>query len=255
MYNNLLPIALAILGGILPALVWLIFWLREDSKHPEPKRMIFRAFIGGGLMVFFIPFIIRWFANLLPALASLGNFDRRILEDPGLSSSLHLVFTYVLPIFLGWALIEEVLKYLSTKVFIFRNKNYDEPIDAMIYLISAALGFSAIENILYLWSVLEGGEGWTMVFLTGNLRFLGASLLHIVSSATLGFIVALAFHKPRWQKILYALGGLIIATILHATFNLFIIINNSHGILKTFFVLWLAAVVLLILFEVIKKRK
>jgi RsiW-degrading membrane proteinase PrsW (M82 family) len=41
----------ALLLGLLPGLVWLVFFLRED-EHPEPKKMIAGAFIAGGIAAF-----------------------------------------------------------------------------------------------------------------------------------------------------------------------------------------------------------
>ena len=45
------PIIAAAAGGILPALAWLWFWLREDSDHPEPRRLIALAFLAGMVAV------------------------------------------------------------------------------------------------------------------------------------------------------------------------------------------------------------
>ena len=39
--------------GIVPALVWLWFWLREDTKHPEPRSLILLTFFYGALSVVF----------------------------------------------------------------------------------------------------------------------------------------------------------------------------------------------------------
>jgi len=44
---NLETATYALFGGILPALVWLVFWLREDKKNPEPKKLILRTFLFG----------------------------------------------------------------------------------------------------------------------------------------------------------------------------------------------------------------
>ena len=35
--------------GILPGLVWILFYLQEDP-HPEPKHLILLSFVVGGLM-------------------------------------------------------------------------------------------------------------------------------------------------------------------------------------------------------------
>jgi RsiW-degrading membrane proteinase PrsW (M82 family) len=36
-----------VIGGIIPALLWLRFWLKEDKKRPEPKKRILLTFIFG----------------------------------------------------------------------------------------------------------------------------------------------------------------------------------------------------------------
>ena len=42
---------IAFLAGLIPALFWLWFWLREDNCTPEPKSLIASAFIAGMLIV------------------------------------------------------------------------------------------------------------------------------------------------------------------------------------------------------------
>ena len=38
--------AIAFLAGLIPALFWLWFWLREDKAHPEPRALIATSFIA-----------------------------------------------------------------------------------------------------------------------------------------------------------------------------------------------------------------
>ena len=56
---------IAILGGVLPALVWLAFWLLEDRCEPEPKRYLLGTFIVGGLMVGLVanPHMVAYFST------------------------------------------------------------------------------------------------------------------------------------------------------------------------------------------------
>ncbi|OYV27065.1 MAG: hypothetical protein B7W98_02600, partial [Parcubacteria group bacterium 20-58-5] len=53
-------------------------------------------------------------------------------------------------ILVGWATIEEVLKYLAAAVFILWRSAVDEAPDYVIYMITVALGFAAAENMLFL---------------------------------------------------------------------------------------------------------
>ncbi len=44
------PFVLSFLLGLIPALVWLWFWLKEDT-HPEPAKNLTLSFLGGMLAV------------------------------------------------------------------------------------------------------------------------------------------------------------------------------------------------------------
>ena len=45
---------IAFAGGILPALIWLWFWLREDREAPEPRGLIALSFAAGMAVVYFV---------------------------------------------------------------------------------------------------------------------------------------------------------------------------------------------------------
>lgn len=237
----------AFLAGVIPTLFWLWFWLQEDKKKPEPTRMIMKTFIIGGFSVVV--------ALILEQLVTSG--DNSFLNDIEsawlFKSGWFYLLTISFPLII-WALIEEIVKYFSAYVSAFKNRNFDEPVDAMIYLITASLGFAAVENFLFLLNVIMGENVGNDIFLmTGNLRFLGATILHTVSSAVLGAFIGFAFYQSRLVKFFAFLFGLIGATALHAGFNFLIIINNGQNILKILAILWIAVIILIFIFEVVKK--
>ena len=96
---------------------------------------------------------------------------------------------------IAWAAIEEIIKFSSVSIIALKSRFFDEPIDAMIYLITAALGFAAMENSFFLITPLLAGEG-LQVFLLGNMRFIGASVLHVVASSAVGIAIGLSFINP-----------------------------------------------------------
>ena len=156
---------------------------------------------------------------------------------------------------LSWAGIEEVAKYLVAYLIDFRKRTYDEPIDSMIYLVTVALGFASFENVLFLVKSVAAG-GLSLGLTTALMRFIGATLLHVFSSAFLGGIIALAFYKSPKTKRLYALLGLITATVLHTVFNFFIMNEGLFGgninVLSVFAALWIGVIALLLFFERVK---
>ncbi|MBI2628184.1 MAG: PrsW family intramembrane metalloprotease [Candidatus Niyogibacteria bacterium] len=221
----------AIFIGFLPAVLWLWFWLKEDP-HPEPRRALAATFLAGIIVVpiaLFLEktayyFLIKW------GLADFGVF--------GFS------------LFIIWAGIEEYLKYFAAKITAFRRPSFNEPIDAPIYLITAALGFAALENVFFLFKThLTMPE---LSLITGEMRFIGATLLHLVTSAIVGMSVAFSFFHPE-KRSRNVFGGLMLAILLHALFNLFIIKSGENEILNIFVFVWIGAITLLFFFEKVKK--
>lgn len=215
---------MALTGGLLPALFWLWFWLREDRAHPEPKALIISSFIAGMLVVSLV-LPLQQFA--------MGHFSGRDL-------------------ILVWVIIEEVLKYSAALIVILWNKAVDEPIDAIIYMITIALGFSALENALFIFNPLAAGDFRASV-LTGQFRFLGATLLHVLASGTVGVMMAFAFYKGSRTRILYATLGLCIAIVLHALFNFSIMNARGETLLSIFMFVWLGIIGLFLIFEKVKR--
>lgn len=215
--------AIAFLGGLIPALFWLWFWLREDRDRPEPYKLIALAFIGGMMVV--------------PLALPLQKFAMETYSGNN--------------VILVWVIIEEVLKFAAALIVILWNKEVDEPIDTIIYMITIALGFSALENALFIFNPISSGDLASGV-LTEFFRFLGATLLHVLASGTVGAFLALAFFKGTIQKLVYGTLGLFVAITLHALFNFFIMDASGEAILGVFLFVWMGIIVLLLIFEKVK---
>lgn len=216
----------SLIGGILPALFWLYFWLREDKLKPEPRSLIMLSFFAGMVAV-------------LAALFTEKTFKNIIVDN------IILVAIYA-------PIIEELFKFLGAYFTTLRRKEDDEPIDPIIYLISSALGFAALENVLFLMSPLSENNIITSIA-TGNLRFIGATLLHVVASASIGIFIGFSFYKSRFFKFSMIIIGLIVAITLHSFFNFFIIQGTDKSILAVFGSLWVAVIFLILILEKVKK--
>jgi RsiW-degrading membrane proteinase PrsW (M82 family) len=93
----------------------------------------------------------------------------------------------------------------------------------------------------------------TVGLLTGNLRFLGSTLLHAVSSGIIGIMAGLSFYLEGYKKTFYLIIGFILAIALHSVFNFFIIENNGSDFLTVFAFLWVATIINLLLFEKLRR--
>jgi protease PrsW len=221
---TLTTLGYAVLGGLLPSIFWLYFLLKEDARCPEPKKLIALAFIAGMLAV--------------PLALPLEHFTRASLAS-------------VNTVLLAWATIEELLKYVMAAVFILWRRAIDESPDYVIYMITVALGFAAAENMLFLLTPISEGNLMGTLF-TGNLRFLGATLLHVTASAMIGFTLGFAASFHYKKRILAASLGLILAITLHTLFNVLIIKEGASTALTAFFLVWTIVVIFLAAFEVLK---
>ncbi len=214
----------SVAAGILPPLIWLYLMLREDKRCPEPRALIFIAFVAGMFAV---------------VLAAFSEYT----ITPFLPDGLPVIFT--------WATIEEVLKYGVAALFILWNRAVDESLDLVIYMITVALGFAALENALFLLTPFGHGQ-FADGLMTDNLRFFGSTLLHVVASSAIGFALAFSYKQKRWIRALSAASGLILAIALHTLFNFFIITENGSQTIVAFFFVWAGVVVFFALFEVLK---
>lgn len=221
---TLATLGYAFLGGLLPSLIWLYFLLKEDARHPEPKKLIAFAFVAG--------------MTAVPLALPLEQYVKA-----------HL--TGVVPILTAWALIEELLKYAMAASLILWRNAVDEAPDYVIYMITVALGFASAENMLFLLTPLSDGHIATSFF-TGDVRFIGSTLLHVIASAAIGFALAFSNRSRPFRRTVAGAFGLILAIALHTAFNTLIINQGASTTLTAFFLIWMAAVAFLATFEVLK---
>lgn len=229
--------ALLVASGLAPSLIWLSFYLRRDC-HPEPKYLLTKVFLMG-IIISPLAILFQWsFSELM-----------RILPGD--------IFAHNEPAFFAWsALVEEFLKFFAVYLVVIRSPEFDEPVDGMIYMISAALGFAAIENVLTMFNLVQ--EDIDVAFKTLALRFVGATLLHALASGLIGYFLAMAWFFREHKKKLIVFG-IILATLFHMAFNMLISFAQTSsdptvGLVYTTFLLITLAFLISILFDKIKER-
>ena len=207
--------------GFLPGIVWLLFFLQEDAKRAEPKHLIASTFLWGGLATFVVlPLQIGAKYFLLAGGIADGNW-------------LHVT---------ALATIEEILKFFVVYFWIAGRKEFDEPIDAMVYMVVAALGFATVENVAIVLRTTSAPELLT-------LRFIGATLLHSLASGLVGYYWSRGIMRCKVLK--YVLYGLFFASVFHSIFNYLMVVWGPS--LRVTGLLILLAFLVLRDFEELKK--
>ncbi len=198
--NNLFQALIYTIFAILPGFIWLLFFLSKDDNK-EPNKVILKVFLAGMIVTFPVFFIEVGLLNLLDKLA-LG----------------HNLYNF-LQYFLVVGITEELFKYLAFKFTALKSQYLDEPIDVVIYMIIASLGFATAENVL-----LFSQKSFQVLLEPASLaliRFVGANLLHALTSGIFGFYIAVSFYRIKKRHFLFW-GGFIIATAIHGIFDFFL---------------------------------
>ena len=232
-------IIIYIIFGILPSLVWLFYYLRKDL-HPEPQKKILQIFLWGVIStvpVFFVQMGLQY-----------------LLAKFNLTSGLYNIIDWFLII----ALSEEFFIYLVIKFKVISSPELDEPLDLMLYMVIAALGFAALENILYLFSPL-GQMTFTQVIdrtlAISFIRFIGATFLHTLSSAVIGYSLAIAFFESKWKYLILFLG-VFVATLLHGLYDFSIMTLDGYAkVAIPIIIIFTLALLVFSGFEQLKKMK
>lgn len=240
-------IFLAIILGLLPGFAWLIFYLKEDL-HPEPKKLITFVF-GAGALVTVVAYVLQCatFTTFFSFPSCNISLDAAIDKVPIISGFILITLL---------ALIEEILKFGAAHWVVRKNTAFDEPVDAMIYMVVAALGFATVENFAIVKQIImPEAAGFQGSFIEAlrvvSLRFTGATLLHALASGIIGYAWAKTIREFGLKRFLVA--GIAIATLLHAFFN-YLIIEYSD---KSYALVLLLMVGLWVItdFEKLKKEK
>lgn len=131
--------------------------------------------------------------------------------------------------FFNVALIEEFSKFLFIRFILYKNKNFNEPFDGIVYAVMVGMGFATFENILY---VTQYG------FTTAVLRMFTAVPAHATFAILMGYFIGKAkFSHQRGH--LYSLLALLVATFFHGTYDYFWFISFIPGI-------WIFAIISLL---------
>ena len=179
---------------ILPSLLIITFFVKSDN-FPEPTSQIIKVFFYGIFLC--IP---AFYLN-----TALGDIYANTGISEGLISS-----------FLSAAPVEEVLKFTVLYSLVYKMKDFNEPIDGIVYGITVSLGFATLENIYYVYILSDYFD--TTEQALAILRAFSAIPAHGIFGATMGyFFMKYAFIKKENNLALC----MIVPILLHGAYNYF----------------------------------
>jgi len=209
---------------ILPSILIVTFFVKSD-RFPEPPSQIIKLFFFGILLCF--P---AFYLN-----TALGD----IYASRGISEALISSFLTAAPV-------EEILKFTVLYSLVYKMKDFNEPIDGLVYGVVVSLGFATLENIYYVY-VLSDYFDMTSKALAITRSF-SAIPAHGIFGATMGyFFMKYSFISKKNNLALC----MIVPILLHGTYNFFV---QSYYIIALLLII-ISWVVLLKAFSRLKKSQ
>ena len=113
-FNKTLLKVISVLIALIPPLLWLSIFYKQDRLNPEPKSFVFKTLILGALVqkAIYTPIVTIIFSGSNSGIKSIGS---------------NLVISIILI-----AIIQESTKLLTVRYSIYPSKEFDEVIDGII---------------------------------------------------------------------------------------------------------------------------
>lgn len=203
--------------ALAPGVAIMVYIYLKDKHEREPVSMLIKSFLYGILSIIVtlvISGVMRPFFTI----------DESNVADQAVHA------------FVMVALVEEFSKFIFVRGILFRNKNFNEPFDGIVYAVMVSMGFATLENVLY---VMEGGAG------TAIMRMFTAVPAHATFGVLMGYFLGKAKFEHR--KGYYALHALGAATLFHGAYDYFLFISFVPGI-------WLGAIASLVVAIYLSKK-
>ncbi len=210
----LLSVALA------PVIVLLFYVNKRDKYEKEPKKLLIKVFLFGVISV--IPIII------IETLLTNYWHEKYVYPDMRLHTAAYDAFVVA-------SFTEEFFKIMIFFIFIWKNKEFNEKFDGIVYAVFISMGFAAAENLMYVF-----GNGLS----TGILRAFTAVPAHAIFAVSSGYFLGLAKFKPRVRTI-FLFFALVVPVLLHGIYD-FILMAKSNT-LKIVFIPYIILILIIAL--------
>jgi len=199
-----------------PGIVLAVYIYYSDKWEPEPKALVIKSFLLGGLACFPSYFYEDVFLRFLGWEGITGSAD----YSPWWHTMVYA--------FLGVALAEELCKFLFLKAFVYDNREFSEPFDGIIYGGMVGCGFATVENLLY---VLPLGQE------VGIIRMFTAVPGHVFEGMILGYFMGRAkFSLVSEDDLLKGLG---LVVVLHGVYDTAAFSHSEWSFLIIFTIVFL----------------
>ncbi len=236
------PAAFVICGilALVPLAVVITAITLIDRWEPEPRPALWFAFLWGAAASIAIALIVDFSVQLIVEVASDGRNTTSDLWGSVIQAPV----------------VEEGAKAAGILILLlFFRKQFDGPVDGLVYGATVAAGFAFTENILYFGQSLieSGGVGLGFTFV---LRGILSPFAHVMFTACTGIALGFAVRRTNaFAGIGVFLLGLVLAMGLHAFWNgSTFIVEGEGGFFLLYFAVQVPLFALAVVFVVLLRR-
>ena len=205
---------IVLLATILPSIILVTYFVNSD-KFKEPTFQIIKIFFLGILITIPAFFLNTYFGNFLET-------NTNISED-------------LIGSFLTAAPIEEGLKFSVLFYFVYKMKDFNEPLDGIVYGVCVSLGFATLENIYYVYVLKDYFETTSMALAV--MRSFSAIPAHALFGAFMGYyFMKYAFISKKNNLYIF----FFIPFLLHGFYN-YLVVSNFLLVLVLLIIFWIIA--------------
>ncbi len=195
-----------LLLALAPAILLMMYVYFRDKYEKEPVKLILKGILLGAIIIFPVGVV----ENYITA------FGQNLDKIPKAAWDGFVVAGAT----------EEAFKYLAVFVLIWRNRNFNEKFDGIVYAVSVSLGFAAIENLFYVFSNINSMQ-------VGLLRAFTAVPGHTIFGIVMGFYLGMARFTVQSRK-KYLIRAFTVPWLLHGVYDFLIL--SGHPVLILIFI-------------------
>ncbi len=194
-----------LLLALAPAIILMMYVYFRDKYEKEPVKLILKGIFLGAIVIFPVGIVENYLMGFGSGLAKIPKaaYDGFIVAGAT----------------------EEAFKYFMVFILIWRNRNFNEKFDGIVYAVSVSLGFAAIENLFYVFS--------NNSMQVGILRAFTAVPGHTIFGIVMGFYLGLARFSEK-DRGKWLLRAFIVPFLLHGIYDF--LIMSGHPVLLLAFI-------------------
>ena len=189
--------SLLLVLSLAPVIALAIYIYIKDKFEKEPLGLLLKCLLGG----------VGVAASVLILFNCLRQIGISIDLIPWMQS------------LLGAALPEELLKFLFLIWIVWKNRNFNEFFDGIVYSTFLSLGFAGVENVLY---VANGGIGVAIS------RAIFAVPAHFFFAVVMGYYLSMAKFRKQ-NKLWFGFLAIAVPVLLHFLYDFFLMESDYYS--------------------------